>query len=564
MHVPKDILESAQSALALHHQGQYADAISHYQNLGKQQPDWPELHVNLGSSLLALGKTQEAIAALERAVQLRPDYAQAHFNLAIAWKSLKNSSQTIHHYQQALGVQPDFYEAHLNLANLFFDEQTLADAYNHYQRAAALRPDLPKAFNGLGKCLNALGRPREALRCYHKALRADPGYLPAAINAGIAVANVGCAEEGVAILQKLASLKPDHLEVLVNLGVALNLAGQYDEALACYEQALKSHPDNPTVRWNRALLFLLQGRFQEGWADFHWRRQTPMWDVAYPHTLKQPQWDGQPYRQQRLLIHYEQGFGDNFQFLRYLPRVKALGGTLLLEVRPAMSDLVSQWNCIDQLIVCDRNQPPTADIDLQASIMDLPAIFNTTLETIPRDIPYLYPDPKKVSHWRKIIGTHGYKIGVTWAGTRAGRTRVGTLTERTMQLSTLAPLANLPGIRLLGLQKDLPASPDPSILEQNLGSDLQDFTDTAAAIACMDLVISIDTSVAHLAGALGANTWTLLKYDADWRWMLEREDSPWYPTMRLFRQNTRRDWKGVIQRVVAALQAQRAGDASVA
>jgi tetratricopeptide (TPR) repeat protein len=337
----------------------------------------------------------------------------------------------------------------------------------------------------------------------------------------------------------------------------LHVLGKHEEALDSCERAIELKPDYAQAHWNRSLVLLRKGRFEEGWKEYRWRRKTNLAAFAYPHELDKTLWDGKPFVGKRLLIHHEQGLGDNLQFVRYLPMVKRLGGTVIFETPKSVYRLLESFYGIDELVQASPEAPPDVQFDAYASLMDLPGIFGTTLETIPADVPYIHADPCKVAHWRRRITGDGFKVGLVWAGRPTGRNEVMSLRYRSCSLEHLAPLADITGVVLYGLQKGPAAAQmeqlPRQILVDNLGEQFEDLADTAAAIANLDMVISIDTSVAHLAGAMGKPVWILLKTDADWRWLLDRADSPWYPTMRLFRQTRAGDWAEVLDRVAAEL-----------
>jgi len=338
----------------------------------------------------------------------------------------------------------------------------------------------------------------------------------------------------------------------------LHAHGRHDEALDSFERAIQIKPEYAQAHWNRSLVLLLKGRFEEGWQEYRWRRKTNLAAFAYPHKLDKPLWDGRPFAGKRLLVHYEQGLGDNLQFVRYLPMVKRLGGTVIFETPKSMYGLLHSFDGIDELVQASSDAPPEVEFDAYISLMDLPGISGTTLDTIPAEVPYIHADPAKVESWRDRLAGEGLKVGLVWAGRPTGPNEVLSLQHRSCSLEHFAPLADVPGVVLYGLQKGPAAAQVHQLSGQsvvaNLGEQFEDFTDTAAAIENLDLVISIDTSVAHLAGAMGKPVWLLLKSDADWRWLLDRADSPWYPTMRLFRQEEWGDWDSVFERVAQELR----------
>ena len=324
--------------------------------------------------------------------------------------------------------------------------------------------------------------------------------------------------------------------------------GKLDEAVACYHRALELKPDYADAHLNLSLSSLLTGDFRRGWPEYQWRWKTKRWQQR---DRPQPLWDGQPLQGRTILLHAEQGLGDTIQFIRYAPLVKQAGATVLVECQQPLVRLLAGCRGVDALIGRGDDLPP---YDVQAPLLSLPGIFRTSLQTIPVDVPYLFADPGLIAHWRGELGPiAGARIGIAWRGNPEHRND----RTRSLSLRCFESLAGLPGIRLLSLQKGAGAEQLQEARDHfpvtDLGSRLEDFMDTAAVLANLDLVIACDTAVAHLAGALGAAVWVALPFVPDWRWLLDRSDSPWYPTMRLFRQRTPGDWAGVFQEIKAEL-----------
>ncbi|MHC4568697.1 MAG: glycosyltransferase family 9 protein [Planctomycetota bacterium] len=334
-------------------------------------------------------------------------------------------------------------------------------------------------------------------------------------------------------------------------------------------QAIMLKPDYAEAHWNQGIVYLSKGSFQEGWREYDWRRKTDWHVSAYPHSHRKPRWNGESFVGRRLLVHCEQGMGDCIQFVRYLPQVKALGGTVIFEAWKSLHGLLRDFDGIDELEELSFDTQTQAQFDAHVSIMDLPGLFGTSEYTIPASVPYIHSDPVKVAHWRQKLAGPDLKVGIVWAGSA----RHSNDHNRSCRSEHLGRLAQTDGVRLYSLQKGVPArqanemsfvsrasrprtagckpaaastsQPEPSV--PNLGEQFQDFTDTAAAIEGLDLVISVDTAIVHLAGAMGKPVWVLLAYAPDWRWMLDRTDSPWYPTMRLFRQKQWGHWDSVFR-----------------
>lgn len=563
-----EISEMIDAAVRHHQAGRHDEAVAGYRQLLQIDPGQAEVYVNIGIVLKAQGRVGEAVACYKQAIQLRPEFVEARYNLANVLKEQGRFSEAIVNYEQAVRLRPDFPQAHFNLANAFRSCGRLAEATENYRQAIRLKGDYAAAHVNLAMTFKELGRVAEAVENYTQAIRLKPDYAEAHNNLGIALKELGRLGEAVESHAEAIRLRPDYAEAHSNMGIALHACGEHDKALESCERAIQLNPEYAQAHWNRSLILLVKGRLKEGWDEYRWRRKTNLAASAYAHKFDKPLWEGRPFVGKRLLVHYEQGLGDNLQFVRYLPTVKRLGGTVIFETPKSMYGLLESFDGIDELVEASPAAPPDVEFDFYTSLMDLPGICGTTLETIPAEVPYIHSDAAKVRRWRERFVTDGFKVGLVWGGRPTGRNEVLSLQHRSCALEQFAPLAAVPGVTLYGLQKGPPAAQVGQLGRRipitNLGEQFEDFTDTAAAIENLDLVISIDTSVAHLAGAMGKPVWVLLKTDADWRWLLERTDNPWYPTMRLFRQSRAGDWAAVLNRVadeLARLVAARGGQA---
>ncbi len=553
-----DIAEIQKNASQHHKAGRYAQAVENYMLLIQKNPNYAELYINTGAALKAQGQLAKATAYYRQAIQLKPTSHEAYYNLGNVLAEQQRHAEAVESYKNATKLKPDFAQAYYNLANSLCELQLLDQAVEVYKRVIQLKPDYAKAYNNLGTTLKELGQRTEAIENYRQTIRLTPDFAEAHNNLGIALKDEGRLEEAIESYTQAIKIKPDYATAYSNLGTALHSEGQYDEAIENYEKAIQLAPEHAGARWNRSLLLLLAGRYTEGWKEYEWRKKINSAKDVYPHTYEKPQWNGAPFVGKRLLVHYEQGIGDNLQFVRYLPMVKARGGTVIFETPKSMYGLLKNSKAIDELIEKTPGSKPNVDFDLYVSLMDLPRIFETTLETIPSEVPYLHAEPEKVKYWKNKFTETGFKVGLVWGGRPIRANEILTLQYRSCALEYLEPLAEIDTVKLYGLQKGPPAEQikqlSKKIIISNFGEKFEDFADTAAAIENLDLVISIDTSVAHLAGAMGKPTWALLKFDADWRWLLEREDCPWYPTMRLFRQKKNEHWNLVIKRVAEELR----------
>jgi len=442
------------------------------------------------------------------------------------------------------------------LGNVLLALDSAEHAEASFRRAVDLDPGLAEGHNNLGNALLRLGRADEAVGCYRRALEIRPGYAEADCNLGSALRKQGRLEQAQACYEKALEINPEYVTALSNLGQTLHERALYREALASLDKAVSLDPAHADAHANRAVLLLLLGRFAEGWAEYEWR-----WKVAGFTTERrdfpQPRWDGSDLDGQTILLHAEQGLGSAIQFVRYAPLVAARNGTVVVECQKPLLRLFSSLTI--------GEAPPVARVvargdalphfDVQAPLMSLPTLLGTEIDSIPRKTPYLTAEPAAAAAWRDRLGQFPKpRVGLAWAG----NPRHVNDHNRSMPASCLRPLLRAGGATFFSLQmgsaaKDLDELVGGAV--HDLSPEITDFADTAAIIANLDLVISVDTAVAHLAGALGWPVWLVLPFVGEWRWLLDREDSPWYPTMRLFRQMALGDWSGVVERVAEALRA---------
>jgi tetratricopeptide (TPR) repeat protein len=501
----------------LRKRGQIVEAAQHYQEALRLKPDYPDAHNNLGDALALLDRHQDAVTCYHTALRLRPDYPEAHTNLGISLVSLGKIDEAITHHHEALRLRPGYVEAHCNLGNALSAQKNYTGAEVEYRESIRLRPDYPEGYHNLGTALAELGRLPEAETAYRHALRLRPGYADA---------------HG-------------------NLATALLAQARPAEALALFDEILKSKPEDAEIHMGKAFCYLLMGEWKRGWQEYEWRWRSKGFG-SLPYTG--PHWDGSPLEGRTILLASEQGLGDTFFVVRYARLVQQRGGKVVMVAPKPLLKLLSRCSGIDLLL--DKDSPLPA-YDCHAPMMSLPRIFGTTPETVPAAVPYIFPDPDLVEQWRSEFPRDGVKnIGVVWQGNpdfKGDR-------FRSIPLTKFAPLREVPGVRWYSLQKgfgieQLKEAPMPLI---DLGSRLDEkagaFMDTAAVLRHLDVVITCDSALAHLAGALGVQTWLAAQFSPHWIWMLGRNDSPWYPTVRLFRQRTWGDWEGVLRQMAEQLR----------
>ncbi len=513
----------------------------------------PKFHNTLGLLLEETGEIDLALQSYEKALSIKPDYAEALHNLAIIFLTRGDFTTAADYAKKALTAAPDFALAYNTIGFCRQQLGHLRDAAVCYQKAIELKPDYAEAYNHLGVLLCDQSNYIEAVDAFQKAIAIDPDYAELYNNMAIAKKGLCAFDEAIENYRKAAELDPAFFQAFNNLANSLRDKGLCNEAIENYDRAIEINPDYAEAYWNRALAMLLNGDLLEGFRQYQWRRVPSLGIVTYPHSYDKPRWDGRPINGKTILIHFEQGFGDSIQFIRYLPKLKEIGATVIFQARAPMLDLLKDFTGIDKLIESKPNSGVTEDFDFYAALMDLPAIFQTTMQTIPSDVPYLFAGKAKTEEWKERLNSTDYKVGITWAGKSTNENDA----IRSCKLNNFEPLAKINGVKLFSLQKEDAAKQIDQFENneiENLAHHIKDFSDTAGAIENLDLVISVDTAVLHLAGAMGKPAWALLPFAPDWRWLLDRDDSPWYPTLKLFRQKKYADWKNVFKEVTEELK----------
>ncbi len=450
--------------------------------------------------------------------------------------------------RHVLAVNPRHPEA-LNLASLLaLVRRDDGAAEDYARRAIAARPDFIEAVNNLGIILSTQARHAEAIVCYRQVLVHMPDSAATLNNIGTALANVGEFDEAEVCCKRAIELAPKIAETYVALGHTYHRMGRHQEAMRQYERALAIDPHNPRALANRAVTYLLMGRYEEGWRDHDLMPGLPQVSKKFVSDSS-PAWRGEPLGGKRLLIHTDQGLGDTLMFCRYLPLVQDYGGHVIFQCQPETHSLLHQFAGVT-LVSTDE---PLPEHDLQCWLMSLPHYFGTTLKTLPVAVNYLRVDPKKAADWRERLPKNDQlKIGVVWAG----NPRHTNDANRSIPFAIFRELLNVEGVTFVNLQKGKGAEQARDMPGENWvdpAAELKDFADTAAIVSNLDLVITVDTAVAHLAGAIGQKTWVLLPYVPDFRWLLDRDESPWYPSIKLFRQEKVAQWPNVIQNVISEL-----------
>ena len=537
-------------ANALLAQGKLAEALAHFDRAVALQPDDADAYSNRGNALRDGGRFIEALHDLDHALALRPDFAEALNNRGFVLHVLGRDTEAMRDYDHALALRPNFTEALNNRSNVWRklqrDDRALADL----EAAILLRPDYHEALNNRGNALRRMKQLAASLASYDRSLACKPDYVDALINRSNTLRELGRLDEAHANLSHALMLQADSPPALNNQGNVLLDLGQPVAALANYDRAITLLPDYAEAQLNAGMTRLLLGDMPRGWEQFEWRWRAPHLGLHKP-AYTAPEWRGEhDIRGATILLHTEQGLGDTLQFCRYIPHVAALGARVLLAAPVSLKPLLAALPGLAQLYTHGEILPV---FDWQCPLMSLPLAFRTTLATLPTEMPYLSADAIRTAQWRNQLGEpRRLRVGLVWSG--------GTLhrndSHRSLPLAALVPWLEL-DIDFVSLQKEVRAD-DTTVMAhypnlRHFGDALQDFADTAALIETMDLVISVDTSAAHLTGALNRPLWLLLPLNPDWRWLLQRDDSPWYPSARLFRQTAHDDWTPVLAAIGQAL-----------
>lgn len=570
--------------------GKLAQALASYDAALLAAPASPELAYNRATVLEAMGRHDDAVAGYGAALARRADFVEALNNRGVLLQASGNADAALAHYDRALVARPAHVPVLHNRARLLRDLGRTDEALRTIERALAAAPGRPDLLNSRGLILLAAGRVEEALASFERGLAAAPSDPTLLTNTAKTLLQLGRAAEALAAIEAapaarraepdLAALegsalyelqryedavaaidrglggKREHAGLLTDRANALRECGRLDEALADYDRALAIEPGRPAAVYGRATLLLFLGRHAEGWAGFEERRITPVWR---PREAGTPEWDGSPLAARRLLLHAEQGLGDTIQFVRFAALLAERGESVVVEVPESLKALVAGMGNLE---VVARQEPPPLH-DVHASLMSLPHLLGLGDDLLADRVPYFAADPARVAAWRERLPKGPFRIGIAWQGNpNAAVDRL-----RSVPLVAFAPLAALPGAELVSLQKgagieqlaSLPAGMTVTVLPEDFASGPDSFMDTAAVMANLDLVVSIDSAVSHLAGALGRPLIVALKQVPEWRWGPSAERSAWYPSARLMRQARRGDWDELFSRIATAVAALKDG-----
>lgn len=569
-------------------QKRFPQAIECYQKALEISPGQAQALYNTATIYRTDGKTDEAIRLMEQALTQSPTHARGFIELAEQYNSANNPLKAIKAYEQAFSIEPnaDFpleilAQSRSNFGDLLQSQKRYREAIDQYRNALALQPDAFAIWVNLGNTQKSNHQHQESIDSYLKAIELNQNCSEAFSNIGAALKEHGNCSQAIdtyravikytpavswpkvdesvrfcellvalALTDHAISLTPDSPGFLLNKGVLLEEIGQFEAALDCFDKAISLDPASPQANFNQGISLLRLGRLVEGWPQYDYRLQFGK-DINEARLKEAPLWQGQVLSDEVLLIHAEQGLGDTIQFIRYFKYVTQRCKNVIFECQPVAKSLIETMAGMKNV---HSSGQPLPKFDYQIPLLSLPGVFGTSLANIPADVPYICADSARIEMWKSQVGAYReLKVGLVWAG---GAAHLGNR-FRSCTLAVFAPLTSCQNVRFFSLQKGEPekeaAAPPPGFSLVNCSPQIRDFRDTAALITNLDLVITVDTSVAHLAGAMGKPTWVLIPFCPDWRWMLEREDSPWYPTMRLFRQTSCGDWSAPMDRMREAL-----------
>lgn len=563
--------------------GEPAAAVEKIRAAIAANPGAAPFHGNLGTALQALGRLDEAQGHYEQAVKLDRRYADAHNNLGALHEKRERWRDAAASYRAAIAARPEFPEAHNNLGHLLRKSGALDNSARHFLEALRLRPDYGDAHRGHGMVLARQNKHEDAIASFRRAIELDPrdaeahnqlgsrlkhlGRLAdaeASFRAAIAIRDdfpeahnnlgntffrQGRLDEAEACYRKALALRPNYADGFGNLGIVLMGRCRHEEAVAHFRKALELRPVYHEAVSNLSQALLTLGQFEEGW-----QRYEARWKLAVlpPRPFRQPWWRGESIAGQTILLHAEQGLGDTLQFLRYVPIVRALGADVVVEIQPELLRLAAPLARPGIRLVQRGN--PLPHFDVHCPLLSIPGVLACELDTIPPPGDELAADPGLVRAWKARLGEGGdLRVGLVWAG----NPQHGNDHHRSFRPLAFGPLLEVPGVRFFSMQKNRREGDDADLARlgkvEDIAPLLTDFAESAAALGALDLLVAADTSIVHLAGAIGRPVWTMVPFSPDWRWMLGREDTPWYPSMRLFRQPRQRDWKSVFARVAGEL-----------
>jgi tetratricopeptide (TPR) repeat protein len=541
------------------------DAIENY--LKKPQPlsyvDYQSFEAlsKHAQGLFSAEQYEEAIAFYKQALALNPTSAQIFFNLGQSLYHAKKYSEALYAYKKTIQHKRDHARAYTQIGKVMMDVKQTGDAIEPFKQALLLEPNDHDTRLLLARAYNEKTRYEEAITTVLEGLAVEPHHINMRFELANIYNTVNRLDESLALYQELDRLLPNNPSIIYNIAFTYKKLGDLVTALPYYNRVLEIDPKHSEALFSRGLAYLVIGDFERGWHGYEWRYSRPTQGSL--RDYKEPRWDGSDLNGKTILLHAEQGFGDTFQFIRYAPFVKAKNGTVIVAVQKPLVTLMKRCKGVDHVIAVEDTPPP---FDCQAALLSLPYLMKTKIDTVPNEIPYIHPDEKLVVEWKeKLASDKNFKIGICWQGNDNYATPMlrTTVAQKSVHLKELEPLCCIPGVSIYSLQKmsgteqlkEIPSTMHIKTFDGDFDQSHGRFMDTAAVIKNLDMVITVDTSISHLASGIGTPTWIMLPNPADWRWMIDRNDSPWYPNItRLFKQPKPGDWKSMIAEVAVELK----------
>ncbi|MDP6748169.1 MAG: tetratricopeptide repeat protein [Candidatus Poribacteria bacterium] len=528
-------------AISLHQEGNLKEAEKKYDYILKIDPTHAVSLNLLGVVLSQTNRHHDAIDLIRQALAINPEYTEAYNNLGMALQATKQLDSAIDSYLCSLKLDPHFISGHYNLGNTYKERDRFDEAIDSYCKTLALNPRHLSAYINLGIVYREQGKFTEAINCYQRALELDPNFADTHNNLGNVYREQEKFVEAINCYQRALELDPNSGTIHNSLGIFHKDLGKVDEAIECYQRALELKPTNPQINTNLAMTLLLKGDFENGWKLNEWRLKQQQRDFL------QPFWDGSSFEDKTLLIYSEQGLGDTIQFVRFLPTLAKMGNKIAIQCQDQLKTLLQPLESLSHLVGVFNSTDKLPHFDICLPLMSLPYVLGISHpDKIPNYVPYLYPNQ---DNCYDLPNSPNLKVGLVWAGNPSHKND----RYRSIELKQFIPLFKIPDCEFYSLQVGERVS-ELRIIDKersivDLGEKFADFSDTASALSQLDLLISVDTSVAHLAGAMAKPVWNLLPANPDWRWLLDREETPWYPTMRLFRQKELGQWDDVIEKI---------------
>jgi tetratricopeptide (TPR) repeat protein len=555
---PDSVITYYSIAVAYNEKGCLNEAIRCYEKALNLDPANVYAYNNLGNLYRQKGQLSQAISCFQKALQIDPTLSNTYYNFGIIYRDKRQVNEAMECFQKALQIDPNHVETYTAFGYLFYEKGQIDEAIIYYQKALALNPINANANNILGIMYRDKGQVNEAIAYFQKALQIAPDFSEAYNNLGLALRDKGQLDDAIRYYKKALELNPNFDNAYNNIGVALQNKGDYDEALSCYQKVLRINPSHSMAHFNISFVLLLSGDFKKGWEEYEWRWGNSIF-ISQLHNFHKPIWKGTSLKGKNLLIYAEQGIGDEIMFASCLPDVATEANLCIVECNERLVPLFARSfpriKTIKQIQKGDAYPPDVLLTDMKIPIGSLPQRLRPSISSFPQRKGYLIPDAQKAEIWRQrfeMLGK-GLKVGISWRGGSDSFTKI----TRSIPLKHWKILRSLPGVYFVNLQygdysvelKDIQKKFGVNIHDWEDADPLMDLDNFAAQISALDVVISVDNATVHMAGALGAPVWVLLPFACDWRWMRDFGDTPWYPTMRLFRQKSLGEWDGVFEKV---------------